>query len=138
MNSTRSKKDIIKDARAQLKKALPQWTFSLTQPHYGSFHLNLMSGPVEALLPSEGWKDGGYAQLNHCSYMDTSRSIEERCRSNGAQLTREAFTAIYMATQIVNAENWDESDSMTDYFHCNYYLSVSVGKWDKPYQVVSK
>lgn len=136
MNSTRSKKDIIKDARTALKKAMPQWTFSLTQPHYGSFHLNLMSGPVAALYQTseDSWKDG-YAQLNHYSFMDASRSLEDRCRTNGAHLTREAFTAICMATKIVNAENWDESDSMTDYFHCNYYLQVSVGKWDKPYQV---
>lgn len=136
--NTRSKKDIIKDARAELKKTLPAWTFSLTQPHYGSFHLNLMSGPTPALIPSDGWKDGDYAQLNHYSYMDDSRDINERCHCNGAQLTREAFAAIYMATKIVNAENWDESDIQTDYFHCNFYLQVAVGKWDRPYQVVTQ
>lgn len=135
MNSNRSKKDIIKDARNAIKKALPSWTFSLTQPHHGSFHLALMSGPVEALLPNEAWRESGYAQLNHYSMMDKSRSKEERLHCNGAQLTPEAFDAIYKAVEITNAENWDDSDSMTDHVHVNYYLGVVVGKWDKSYQV---
>jgi hypothetical protein len=30
---------------------------------------------------------------------------------------------------------FDESDSMTDYFHTAYYMSIGIGKWDKPYVV---
>lgn len=30
-------------------------------------------------------------------------------------------------------EWFDESDSMTDYFHTAYYLDINVGRWDKPY-----
>lgn len=33
-------------------------------------------------------------------------------------------------------EWFDESDIMTDYFHTAFYINVSVGTWDKPYQVV--
>lgn len=28
---------------------------------------------------------------------------------------------------------FDDTDTMTDYFHCKHYLSISVGKYDKPY-----
>ena len=31
---------------------------------------------------------------------------------------------------------FDDSDSQTDYFHTAYYMSVGVGKWDKPYEAV--
>ena len=28
---------------------------------------------------------------------------------------------------------FDESDAMTDYFHCSHYIDVNIGKWDTPY-----
>lgn len=28
---------------------------------------------------------------------------------------------------------FDESDPMTDYFHCSHYIDVNVGRWNKPY-----
>jgi hypothetical protein len=28
---------------------------------------------------------------------------------------------------------FDESDSMTDYFHCAWYVDINIGRWDKPY-----
>jgi hypothetical protein len=31
------------------------------------------------------------------------------------------------------ADYFDESDAMTDYFHCAYYYHINVGKWNKPY-----
>jgi hypothetical protein len=34
----------------------------------------------------------------------------------------------------MKSQNWfDKSDSMTDYFHTAYYLSLSIGKWNKSY-----
>lgn len=35
------------------------------------------------------------------------------------------------------ADFFDDSDSQTDYFHCSHYLSINVGKWDKPYQLTT-
>lgn len=32
--------------------------------------------------------------------------------------------------------NWDNSDLMTDYFDVGWYVSVNVGAWNKPYNVV--
>ena len=31
--------------------------------------------------------------------------------------------------------NHDNSDSMTDYFDVGWYISIRVGRWDKPYVV---
>ena len=30
-------------------------------------------------------------------------------------------------------EYFDESDAMTDYFHCSHYIDVNIGRWDQPY-----
>ncbi|QDP46284.1 MAG: hypothetical protein Unbinned3556contig1001_55 [Prokaryotic dsDNA virus sp.] len=37
----------------------------------------------------------------------------------------------------MNAENFDESDPMTDYFHVGYYISVRIGSYDKPYELIA-
>jgi hypothetical protein len=31
---------------------------------------------------------------------------------------------------------FDESDAMTDYFHCSHYISIDVGRWNKPYKLL--
>lgn len=28
---------------------------------------------------------------------------------------------------------FDHTDTMTDYFHCSHYMTINIGKWDKPY-----
>ena len=39
------------------------------------------------------------------------------------------------ALKILNIDNFDESDSQTDYFHVGHYVRINIGKWDKPYVV---
>lgn len=37
----------------------------------------------------------------------------------------------------MNDGNHDNSDIQTDYFDVGWYISVNIGKWNKPYEVVS-
>jgi hypothetical protein len=37
------------------------------------------------------------------------------------------------AKAIILVDHWDKSDIMTDYFHCSYYISMRVGRWNKAY-----
>jgi hypothetical protein len=37
----------------------------------------------------------------------------------------------------MNAGNWDKSDIQTDYFNVGWYISVNIGRWNKPYQVTA-
>lgn len=34
--------------------------------------------------------------------------------------------------------NYDDSDSMTDYFDCGFYLDLKIGKWNKPFELIKK
>jgi hypothetical protein len=34
----------------------------------------------------------------------------------------------------MNDGNWDKSDIQSDYFNVGWYVSVNIGKWNKPYQ----
>ena len=32
---------------------------------------------------------------------------------------------------------YDESDAMTDYFHCSHYVDINIGRWNQPYQLLA-
>ena len=36
----------------------------------------------------------------------------------------------------MNDGNWDKSDIQSDYFNVGWYVSVNIGKWNKPYEKV--
>ena len=40
------------------------------------------------------------------------------------------------ANAILHEGHRDDSDPMTDYFNCSWYVNINIGKWDKPYILV--
>jgi hypothetical protein len=80
--------------------------FSVTTPHYGSVHIRITGIPG----------DWGYR-----TEMDRPYPGENR-------IYREALARLSEAVHdIANAYNYDNSDTMTDYFCKRYYLSVVDG-----------
>lgn len=79
-----------------------------------SLTVSLMAGPFEAFC--EGFKEG-YTQ--HVGCMKT--------------VTPEAFRVISKIKSFAQSFNYDDSDSMTDYFDRGFYDHYSIGKWNKPY-----
>ncbi len=51
------------------------------------------------------------------------------------ELTPYGKQVIKDLNKVIDAYNFDESDSMTDYFHTGFYSDISIGKYNKPYQV---
>lgn len=137
-------KEIAKAVREQLKKELPGWKFSVTFRSYSggsSIDLTLMEGPEEVteLIPfgDDGHLDRQrYAQLNPHSFGSQGRFYgKEQLTSNGTVLTPKGWEVMEKATKILAAYHWDKSDIQSDYFHCNFYMHVGLGKWNKDYQV---
>jgi hypothetical protein len=36
---------------------------------------------------------------------------------------------------LINHNNHDNSDPMTDYYDVGHYTKINIGKWDKAYQL---
>ena len=53
--------------------------------------------------------------------------------TNYKKCTHETEGVLGKINSIVNKGNFDESDSMTDYFHVGFYTEISVGRWDYSY-----
>jgi len=136
---------IAKLVRQQLKKELPGFKFSVTSKRFSggsSISVALMTAPFpvfakdEDVNGNEQAKD--YAQLNHFQLRkgyDYSHHYSGVC--NGAYLTPEAWEVLARAVEIGQLHNWDNSDIQTDYFDVNYYFDIEIGKWDKPFQIVT-
>lgn len=142
MSNYRSVKDIAATARQNLKAEFPDCKFSVTVKDGRSLTVALMQAPFKIFEKDtdiHGYAVKGSASLNH-HFMTHDRAerydyqtgqIVHRC-NGGVFMTAKAWDVMVRACEIGNAENWDKSDIQTDYFNCNYYFNLNIGKWDKP------
>lgn len=148
-------KEIAKRIRQEIKNKYPQCKFSITMQSYSggsSISIALMSAPFDVFKdPStitedtihryfdgrtlEDIRDSNtrkYVQLNYYQLLD---DYKDDTWCNGAFLTKEAHQILQDVVKITNQYNYDNSDSTIDYFDTNFYLHMSIGHWDKPFQV---
>ena len=120
----RSTKDIAAAIRAYVKKAYPDCKFSVTT-HYASMCSEIsvatVAGPYEAL------KDGSSRHDVNYYYIERDEILTDWARA-----------VMIDVNDCIKSYRWSDCDSMTDYFDVNFYYSLGVGKWDKPYTVSQK
>lgn len=118
-------KNIAKEVRAELKKALPACTFSVKIERYAggrSLSVYCLEAPEATYIDQT---------RGHCD-------INEYHIDESTVLTPYGVTIGKTIIKIANKDNWDNSDPMTDYFDVNYYTHLAFGKWDKYFQVTKK
>jgi hypothetical protein len=108
--------------RKWLKEAYPHYKFSVTRRNYAAIAITLVSADFEAFC---GEAAGHVSmQVNHY-----------RIQENDG-LTDRAKEVLQNVCNRLNSYNFDDSDIMTDYFHCNFYLHINIGDYLHPYSVV--
>ena len=137
---------VAKLVRQQLKKEIPACKFSVTSKWFSGgseISVSLMAAPFPVFAKDEdvngNEQEKDYAQLNHYQLrrgFDYSHHHPGVC--NGVYLTPEAWEVLARAVEIGQLHNWDNSDIQTDYFDVNYWFHINIGKWDKPFQIVTK
>lgn len=148
MNST---KDIAKLIRNDLK-AFPGFKFSVTIETYSggsSINVDVMASPgrmirTMAEIPdvsnSLGWghtrdaiagrQKEKYHQLNQYQCKD---EYKPDTWNNGVFLTEYGHNELKRIVAVVEKYHRDSSDSSIDYFNCNFYFHLNLGKWDNPF-----
>ena len=96
---------------------------SLSVDNYSSLRLTLQSGSI----------DFKYTDRNG----ETIRNINEYWYQDHFKDNPEALAFLSEVIPAMNNGNHDNSDIMTDYFDVGWYISVNLGKYDKPYTVTS-
>ena len=112
--------EIVERVRAWLKETYPRYRFSVRRENYNSIYIRLMSADFEAFT-----KESGKVQdtINHYN-------IEWN-----PDLTDRAKEVMMNVCDFVMSYNFDDSNAMTDYFHTNFYLTLGIGSYRKPYKV---
>jgi len=108
--------DICKEIKQTIQSEFKGVKLSATTSH-NSIHIAVMEAP-EYLTIEKSTNES----VNHYHFQNT----------NFTDYGKKLFQAIH---EIILKYHWDESDSMTDYFHCAFYYNLHIGKWDKPFTV---
>lgn len=134
--------EVINKARAALKALNKEYGVkaTLSGKNSSSLTLKISEGSIDFI--------GNYCDtiIERKHYMNDADSVVKYVQSSGSiqinqyyldtQFSGKALEYLEKAKAIMHVDHWDESDIMTDYFHCAYYVSMNVGRWDKPYKLV--
>lgn len=109
----------VKEIRNNIKKAFPDFKFSIRREHHSTLVIVILEGPVDF-----GGSDVGVNQYWY----------KEHYEGNPDAL--EFLDKMFEIIKSVKVNKTEHIDS--DYGNIpSYYMRVSVGKWDKPYKLAA-
>lgn len=125
---SQEKKAKIKTA---LDKVMPKgWKWSLAVRHHSTIVLTISKGPRDlTICPAYSSPSEDYPERQKFDRSLTGIGID---KSFPAGKTLETMKKVVDA---LNTDNFDKSDSQTDYFHVGHYVDIRIGRYDKPFVV---
>ena len=113
--------EIVELVRNWIKETYPKYKFSVSRHHYNSIHIYLIKADFEAFKKDKGVVF--HHDVNHYN-IDGDQTLTDRAKE-----------VMKNVCDFVMSYNFDDSDPMTDYFCTNFYLTLGVGTYKKPYKV---
>jgi len=99
---------------AALKLVVPKtWKYSLAVRNHSTIVMTIKAAPADL---DHG---KGHAQLNHYY-------LQDWLQGDDLKVMRDILDAL-------NTDNHDNSDIQTDYFDVGHYISINIGRWNKPF-----
>ena len=129
------KKSVIK---TNLDKALKGTgvKFSLSVRNNSSICCTIKSAPIDLIANSNETCGKDYYQVAKGFQPNNNRYEQVNPYHYKDHFSGKALEIIdKIVKSMYTADYYDESDAMTDYFNTAYYVSVNIGKWDKPFEV---
>lgn len=155
-NANLSMVDMAKAIKQELKRLYPEATFSVTtdgNAYYSALNIYLMKSTknpfntYEEAVKSEGFTSYIQRYCNASEIEKEKEHLKKRLENGYSQINHYSIESDYelsdygkeiltKAKDLSDSFNYDDSDSMTDYFNCGHYLHLSIGKYDKPFELV--
>lgn len=113
--------EIVEIIRKWLKETYPGFKFSVTRNSYDSIYVYLLKANFNP------WIDGSnvcHHEVNHY-YIDADIKINDRAKD-----------VLKNIKNFVMSYNYDESNAMIDYFNTNFYFTLGIGNYKKPFEYV--
>ena len=127
-------KDIAKLMRIFCKTVYPTCKFSITSG-YNTIDIRLMEANFEVFANEED------KYTHYCdgkTVLTANMGVNQYHIEDNKKLTERAKAMFINIHEYLNSYNYDDSDSMTDYFDTNFYEDLGVGVWNKPFKIVEK
>lgn len=107
---------------------------SLSVNNHSTICLTLKSGKIDFIGNSNRVCGGNFYQVQRGFKPNTTGydQVNPYWFQDHYDGDAKAFLAEVLAA-LKGADWYDESDAMVDYFNTAYYVSVNIGKWNKPY-----
>lgn len=135
-------KEIATKIRAHLKKSYPLCKWSVTSGS-NTITIALMQGPFSPWCDLEDERVQrriADAMEHHPLFSHPSYFIEQGYRTvsqyhleSDLCLSKEAKQILQEVFKYTQDYNYDHSDTEHDYFNVGFYLTLSIGKWDKSF-----
>ena len=115
---------------AALKLVMPAgWKYTLGVRNHSTIVCTIKAAPFDLIGAHKASdyfdpKTATHCDVNPYHYRD---HLDDEC-------VADVFAAILDA---LNIDNHDRSDVMTDYFDVGHYVDLNIGRWDKPFEVLS-
>lgn len=108
---------------------------SIAVRHHSEVVLNIASGEIDFI----GNANEVIANDPYCQARDIKADIKDHIQVNQYHMdknftgkAREYLEEVY---KVLMDGNHDNSDAQVDYFDVGWYVSMNIGRWDKPYIV---
>ena len=127
-----------KELAPGIKKVLKQYGLrgTIAINHYSTLVVNIKSGSLDLLGAAQKINNeraerqglpitqiGDHFQANAYREPTEYENIDKKIGNFYSDLIK-----------AMKGDKWfDKSDMMTDYFHTAYFLSINIGRWNKPY-----
>lgn len=130
--------DLTAIFRNYVKMVYPTFKFRVYKTSYSSIHVALMEAPVNVFKEIEDIPvvDQWGQPSDHLKRAAEKKYVD--FHGENQALTEYGNKIMKDVRDFVNSYNRDDSDSMTDYFDRRFYENLSVGRWDKCFQVIEK
>jgi curved DNA-binding protein CbpA len=139
-NGSLWKTDLTAIFRKYVKRHYPYCKFSITVKHYSSIYINLMEAPFSPFAKIEDIQE----EIDCMKQRNNYYSAEERMTLSGYGINHYHMERDFHLSAVckaimkdvlafANSYNYDYSDTQSDYFATNFYLTLQIGKWDKPF-----
>jgi hypothetical protein len=106
---------------------------SLAVNNHSTLVLNVQSSPIDFIT---NYNETVSTRPEYNRFSPAERSIQVNPYWYQDHFSGKAKAFLSEVLPAMNDGNFDKSDIQSDYFHVGWYVSVNIGKWNKPYEVV--
>ncbi|UII80026.1 LPD29 domain-containing protein [Flagellimonas sp. CMM7] len=111
----------VKEKRILIKKALPEYKFSIRREHGTSIDISILEGPINLMDGSE-----------HRSYVQVNQFYIKDHYADRPEIAKVLQTVYQIASSEQRELVYDGDYGSVP----NYYVSINIGQWNRPFKQI--